>query len=348
MNSKLPARPNLEHLRTQAKALLAKLKEGDGEAALTFIEHLPAARQMTPDDVRGAGFRLADAQSAIARKSGFESWPSLTRHVDQLRKFEGAWEFVDLEIDGATMPVEAMTGSRILMDGDRFRMESPEATYEGIFNIDVEKTPHHIDIEFIDGPEAGNYSFGIYELNGDTLKICLGLAGFSRPESFATSPNSGHALENLRRASKSRPEGVEGGRPPMSEVVEVHFQMEMTPLLESLQGEWLPVELVKSGQGLPKHMLAMGYRIMNGNETKVVFGGQAMVHAKVRIDETVIPIAVDYYNLAGPAKGKVTYGAMDWVGEDVRFCMASAGDARPDDFTCEKGSGRTLSQWRRK
>ena len=43
MRKELPARPNLEHLRTQAKALLAKLREGDSEAARAFIHHLPEA-----------------------------------------------------------------------------------------------------------------------------------------------------------------------------------------------------------------------------------------------------------------------------------------------------------------
>ena len=43
----------------------------------------------------------------------------------------------------------------MMIDGDRFRMESPEATYEGIFTIDVEADPAQIDIEFVEGPEAG-------------------------------------------------------------------------------------------------------------------------------------------------------------------------------------------------
>ena len=48
-------------------------------------DHLPAAKGMTADQVRQAGFRLADAQSAVARKTGFASWPHLARHVQQLR-----------------------------------------------------------------------------------------------------------------------------------------------------------------------------------------------------------------------------------------------------------------------
>src|SRR5262245_17032969 len=147
---KLPARPNLEHLRGQAKARLSELRK------------------------RNARARLADAQLAVAREAGFKNWPALNRHVEQLRALEGEWRFASLEIDGHAVPAGAIARSRMLIDGDRFRTESPEGTFEGVFNIDVEATPARIDIEFVEGPEAGNWSYGLYALAGDTLTFCLG------------------------------------------------------------------------------------------------------------------------------------------------------------------------------
>jgi uncharacterized protein (TIGR03067 family) len=355
MPTKLAARPNLDHLRTQAKHLLADLRDGKVAAANIFIEHLPAARGMTPDRVRRAGLRLADAQSAIARKSGFENWPSLARHVEHLRGLEGHWTFASVEVDAAAMPVAMMSNSRMLIDGDRFRMESPEAIYEGIFTIDVEADPHRIDIEFVEGPEAGKWSYGIYTLDGDDLTICLGVTGARRPERFTTSPGSGHALECLHRVSDARPSGVDGGQRATSgaqatargpAVDESAFAQAMTPLLQRLQGEWTPVALVTNGAPLAADLLAFGSRTMAGNETKVVFGGQTMVHARIRLDESVTPIAVDYLNI-GRGGRTVTHGIFEWAGDEARFCMA-AGAARPDDFSCAVGIGRTLSRWRRK
>jgi uncharacterized protein (TIGR03067 family) len=355
MTKRLPARPNLEHLRTQAKTLLAQLGAGEKEAATSFIEHLPAARKMTIAQVRESSFKLADAQSVIARQNGFASWPVLVRHVEQLRDMEGIWEFVDLEVDGRAMPAPAFTNSRMLIDGDRFRMESPEANYEGIFTIDVETAPHKIDIEFIEGPEAGNWSYGIFELSGDTCRICLGLTGASRPHSFSTSPGSGHALENLRRALKTRPAGVKGGTPQPRvtphKTVPVDtsaFDVAMTPLLAKLQGEWIPTQLVQNGQPLQDSFLPFGSRSFADNETKVVFGGQIMLHAKMRIDDSQSPIAVDYLNVGKSANGQVSLGIMDWIGDEVRICMSAPGQPRPDRFTCGPGSGRTLSVWKRK
>src|SRR5437660_203342 len=138
MAKKLPPRPNLDHLRSQAKTLLAALQSGDADAVATMREHLPAANGMSEEQIRKTPFRLADAQSAIARKTGFASWPQLGRHVEQLRALEGTWSFERLVIAGSTLPAMALTASRILIDGDRFRTESPEAIYEGVFNLDVE------------------------------------------------------------------------------------------------------------------------------------------------------------------------------------------------------------------
>src|SRR4051794_21570080 len=109
MARQLPARPNLEHLRTQAKALLTKLREGDPDSARTFIEYLPEAAGLSLVQVRERGFRLADAQAAIARKSGFAEWPGLARHVDRLRRMEGKWAYRSLEIDGQAMPATMLT-----------------------------------------------------------------------------------------------------------------------------------------------------------------------------------------------------------------------------------------------
>lgn len=352
---KLPARPNLDHLRRQAKTLLADLKAGEPAAAQAFIDHLPDAHGMTASKVRAAGFRLADAQSVVARQTGFASWPALSRHVQELRALEGDWRLASLEIDGAAVPGAMLGQSRILMDGDRFRTESPEGTYEGTFTIDVEAAPPQIDIEFVEGPEAGSRCHGLYELDGDGLTLCLGLPGASRPTAFATRPGSGHALERLRRVSAARPADVTGGTPPPPPVPSAPvtreppsaFEVEMTPLLRRLEGEWVPVQLVMNGKPMPDQWLAFGSRTAVGNEVKVVFGGQTMVHAKVRIDESATPTAVDYLSLSGGQAGTVSRGIMEWAGDEVRFLMAPPGQPRPADFNAPAPAW-TLSQWRRR
>ena len=247
MDKNLPARPHVDHLRRQAKKLLAAFNAGDTAAARAFRDHLPAARGLNADGLRAAKLRLADAQSVVARQNGFASWPVLARHIELLRSLEGEWWFASLEVDGNPVPAEALTNTRLLLDGDRFRTESPEATWEGIFTVDAEASTPRIDIEMVAGPEAGEMCYGIFTVDGDEMTLCLGVVGASRPEDFVSRAGSGHALERLHRASKARPVNVTGGSPPPAEAVDLErgdpatFDGPMTPMLSRLQGVLAPV-----------------------------------------------------------------------------------------------------------
>src|ERR1051325_9824303 len=228
--------------------------------------------------------------------------------------------------------------------------------------VDLQRDEAPFDLEFVEGPEAGNSSYGIYQLHGDQLTICLGLTGAPRPKSFSTKKGSGHALERLRRVDAKRPAHVTGGarervaseRSGAEHGAEPHvmfdaksFDVAMTPLLEKLQGEGAAVGLVTAGEPMRSDWLAFGSRTTTGNEMKVVFGGQVMAHARMKFDERASPIAVDYLNLSGGAKGRVSLGIFEWIGDDARFLIAGPGQPRPKGFDAS-GKGLTLSRWKRK
>ena len=354
MDKQLHSRPNLDRLRSQAKALLSALRDRDPDAVQTFRQYLPAALSMDDESIFAAAWRLADAQSAIARQSGFESWPRLAHYVEQLRSLEGDWSFEYLEVDGNEIATGMYAGSRMLMDGDKFRTESPMANYDGEFSIDVEKDPHEIDIEFIEGPEAGNWSYGIYRLEGDSLTICLGLAGAPRPTDFATSPKSSHALERLRRAARNRPAGVTGGTrshtpitPPCFGSEETHEEIQVRPDHLRLEGEWSPLKLVVDGQNMPISFIKDGRRVGCGVHVTVTLMGQVMVDADLRIRDGSDPIEVDYISDRPDGSKSVQLGIMRWDGDDVTSCFAPPGAPRPITFESAKGSGLVLSSWRK-
>ena len=264
------------------------------------------------------------------------------RQIPLAEALAGRWDFASLEVDGVAMPPAAFCDSHMLIEGERFRMLSPEADYEGVFAVDATCTPAQIDIHFQQGPEAGNTCLGLVDLDGETVRFCLALGSAGRPTAFVTTPGSGHALELLRRAgAKAAP-----ARPSVTTVIPPEFAFCPAPVFERLAGEWHALAMLRDGVALPPQMLGAARRVGQRNETRVTMGGRVLVEARLRIDTHASPMHVDYLHTGGAMAGKTQLGLMAWDGDDVQFCMAACGDARPAEISCVAGSGRMLSVWR--
>jgi uncharacterized protein (TIGR03067 family) len=115
------------------------------------------------------------------------------------KTLQGTWNIDSLEVEGMKMNRDTFSGAQIIIDGDLFATRGMGAAYKGTFVANDASVPKSFDILFNEGPHSGSSSLGIYELDGDRWKLCLGFAGMSRPGDFVTSPGSGHALETLTR-----------------------------------------------------------------------------------------------------------------------------------------------------
>jgi ankyrin repeat protein len=80
---RLPSNPSLDHLKYQAKDLLKDHAAHDSGAAQRLREFHPRFRRSTDAEIFKAQLKLGDAQLAIARESGFQSWARLKRHIEK-------------------------------------------------------------------------------------------------------------------------------------------------------------------------------------------------------------------------------------------------------------------------
>ena len=78
----LPASPNLEHLRKQAKDLQRDHQNGRAEALGRIRDFLPKLSGAGLAEVASAVVSRTDAQLVIAREYGFASWPLLAQAVE--------------------------------------------------------------------------------------------------------------------------------------------------------------------------------------------------------------------------------------------------------------------------
>ena len=79
----LPARPNLEQLKNQAKDLLKAYRAGHPSALARFREALPRLRGATDGEPARPSVSLRDAQQVVAAEYGFSSWPLMHAHIEE-------------------------------------------------------------------------------------------------------------------------------------------------------------------------------------------------------------------------------------------------------------------------
>jgi uncharacterized protein (TIGR03067 family) len=102
---------------------------------------------------------------------------------------QGEWEIVSAESNGEPPPPGFLDGTRFSFTDDKLILMGKEGTFE----LDATRSPKQID--FIRGKSR---QIGIYELDGDQLKLCVGPAD-DRPKEFKTKPRTDHSLFVLKR-----------------------------------------------------------------------------------------------------------------------------------------------------
>ena len=120
----------------------------------------------------------------------------------ELAKFEGTWRIVSLETEQGKIGEDAIKDFRLIIEGDKFTAKEQSGEVRGTFKVDPTKKPKTIDITMKDGPMKDKTMLGIYELDGDTYKLCGDMQGKNRPTDFSVKPGRGNVLEVLKREKK--------------------------------------------------------------------------------------------------------------------------------------------------
>jgi uncharacterized protein (TIGR03067 family) len=102
--------------------------------------------------------------------------------------FQGAWDVVKLELFGRDVTAAVKeTNPTMTFDGNKYAFEAGPETEKGTFKIDPKAKPATIDLMITEGRGKGKTQLGIYQLDGDTLKICMADEGAKdRPTKFAS------------------------------------------------------------------------------------------------------------------------------------------------------------------
>ena len=106
-------------------------------------------------------------------------------------KLDGKWVIISVERDGKAD--DTLKGAVREHKGEKYTMTLKEGkSFEGSMKVDA--TAKSIDLIPGDGKYKGKTLLGIYELDGDTLKICFAEPGKERPKTFVSKADSGIVL----------------------------------------------------------------------------------------------------------------------------------------------------------
>jgi uncharacterized protein (TIGR03067 family) len=118
----------------------------------------------------------------------------------EMARMEGAWSFALIEADGAQRPEQPFATNKVIISKDgRFVIVQGSWITHCLLKPDPSKTPKEYDSVILDGPAKGSTFKCIYELEGDTLKLCGSYRGGERPTEFTTQPGSGLTLVAYKR-----------------------------------------------------------------------------------------------------------------------------------------------------
>jgi uncharacterized protein (TIGR03067 family) len=116
-----------------------------------------------------------------------------------LQKLQGNWTVISIEVNGNKIPEDKIGDPKAVFKGDQYSIHDFRLT----ITIDPTKKPKTINMDGKDGNGKPLTMIGIYEVEGDTLKICFAKPGEKeRPSTFETKPKSGQSLIRYNRAKE--------------------------------------------------------------------------------------------------------------------------------------------------
>jgi uncharacterized protein (TIGR03067 family) len=123
-----------------------------------------------------------------------------------LALLQGHWSMVSGTAEGRPMPAETVKQMKRICRGNEVTTtRAGETVFKANVTIDPSKKPKAIDYEVTEGFHKGKKQFGIYEVEGDTLRSCFGAPGAKRPTDFVTKPGDQHTLTVWKRDQPAAP-----------------------------------------------------------------------------------------------------------------------------------------------
>ena len=118
---------------------------------------------------------------------------------DDSKAVQGTWIPVQAELAGQAMPDAVLKTILLKLDQGKYEVTVAGKTDKGTCTQDPTTKPKRLSIQGTDGPNAGKTFLCIYEIDGDTFRVCYDLSGMKHPDNFATAKGTALYLVTYSR-----------------------------------------------------------------------------------------------------------------------------------------------------
>ena len=118
--------------------------------------------------------------------------------ADDRQQWQGTWTMVSCIANGE----EQQGDVQWVVSGDQYKIRLSGKLGNDPYPFQLDPSKKRVDVNHHDTPAGtwGGKFKGIYEIKGDTLKVCYDLKGQRYPTSLAAGQGSGQVLYQFRRA----------------------------------------------------------------------------------------------------------------------------------------------------
>jgi uncharacterized protein (TIGR03067 family) len=120
---------------------------------------------------------------------------------DDAQGIQGTWLPTKGELGGKPVPDAVLKKISLKLDDGNYLATAAGEPDKGTYVLDSKSKPKSITVKGTEGPNKGKTFPAIYELEGDTLRICYDLSESKRPTEFTTAAGTQLYLVTYKRKS---------------------------------------------------------------------------------------------------------------------------------------------------
>ncbi len=121
---------------------------------------------------------------------------------DDAKAVQGSWTPAKAELGGQAMPTAVLKSISLKLEKGKYEVFVGDKPDRGTYTIDSKTKPKSMTVTGTEGPNSGKTFPAIYELKGDTLRICYDLSGAKRPTEFKSVAGTQLYLVTYNRKKK--------------------------------------------------------------------------------------------------------------------------------------------------